>query len=101
MCLVLTKGSQRDKDEQQRFLSTSPKSFRIKGVKDKGDWLPYLCLVRCWVEPEISLIAAVGGGLQSVGVKGILWSPILASNCLYISPVSLSVPILIFIAIEV
>ena len=36
MYLVLTKGSQRDKDEQQRFLSTSPKSFRIKGVKDKG-----------------------------------------------------------------
>ena len=58
----------------------------IKSVKDKGDWLPYLCLARCRVEPlsrllvelQISLIAAVGGRLQSVGVKGIGWSNFLA-----------------------
>ena len=98
----LNKRFQKDKVEQQRFFKHIAKKFLDKRCERQGgDWLPYLCLVRCWVDPEISLIAAVGGGLQSVGVKGIVRSPFLASDCLYISSVSLSVPILIFIAIEV
>ena len=49
--------------------------------------MPYFCLDRCRVEPlsrllvelQISLIAAVGGRLQSVGDKGIGWSNFLAT----------------------
>ena len=71
MCLVLTKGSQRDKDEQQRFLSTSPKSFRIKGVKDKGGTGCHIFAssVVGWSQRLASLLLWEGGSSQWV-LKG-------------------------------